>query len=111
MDSRSGVNFFVPHAASAEQAERVWQSAREFQTEWSPTSRRVFSVRYMHDGRERTATVGERHWGVGEVVLVILESARCWLVCTENRGVFRDGPVLIGKPHAVVDFVALDTNI
>jgi hypothetical protein len=59
----------------------------------------------VHEGRALQARVGEVDEIQGEMVYVIFES-QAYLVCTPNRGLLRDMPILVGKNevHHVVEF-------
>ena len=76
----------------------TWKWAQET-TGWEVSDRRIFSIKYRHEGRMYYAEVGLPDPRVEEKVLVILES-NTFLVCTYNRGVRRGGPVLVGKDEA-----------
>ena len=72
---------------------------------WSITERKIFSIRYVHNGKEYYAEVGKIERAVGEEVFAILES-NTYLICTPSRGVFRGIPLLVGEQEtiSVVDF-------
>jgi hypothetical protein len=90
---------------------------------WHPTDRRIFRLGYLHDGKHEEAEVGVPHpygkkmdWDEFEEVgdpgptLVILEvDGGPYLVCTPNRGVLRDPPILVGggEPYEVIYFEGL----
>jgi hypothetical protein len=108
-------SFFVPASKDDEQAEQVWQATKKFaeqQLGWKVSDRRIYSL----SGLARAAQAGRRSGGgsavVGEIderqdelVLVILES-NAYLVCTQNRGVARGDPILVGREEVqqVIDF-------
>ncbi len=101
--------FFFPASRSPEEAEANWQSIRAFAqktTGWQPTERRVYKVKYRHNGRYCEAAVGELHPADKgqEPVCAILETPECWLVCTPYRGVISGEPIMIGIPHSAVEF-------
>jgi hypothetical protein len=103
-------SFFVPAARDDAQAEEVWEATRKFardQLGWEVGERRIFRIEYTHDGQDLVAQVGEQEPRQGEPVLVILES-NAYLVCTENRGVARGAPILVGLQTVskIVDFDA-----
>jgi hypothetical protein len=104
------MKFFVPEAENEEQAERVYQSVREFVAEQAMPldDRRIFSIKYTHDGTQYYAEVGQTHALNGERVIAILKARNYGLyyVCTPNRGVVRGGPILVGEHHTIstVDF-------
>jgi hypothetical protein len=93
------VKFFVPHADSPEQAERVWQATRDFLIDngFQVSERRIYSMRYQHDGKDCFDKVGEMDRYGHEMILVLLETPSVYLCCTANRGVLRGHPILTGK--------------
>jgi hypothetical protein len=102
------VKFFVPAASTPEQAEEVWNATRKFagDTMAGPIgARRIFRLSYLHKGKRLTAEVGQPEPLTGEPVVVILDS-NPYLVCTQDRGVVRGTPVLVGRGAVseVVDF-------
>jgi hypothetical protein len=102
------MGFFIPAAKSAEEAENVWQAIHSFARSnlgSEPTTRRIFRIRYHHDGNKYEAEVGRPEPRTGETVIAILESVT-YLVCTANRGVVRGIPILVGRDSVVdqIDF-------
>ena len=92
--------FFVPHAKDADQAESLWKSTKLFNEEQSSrliSDRRIHGLSYSHDGTKYHDDIGKKHALLGEEVLVILDAGDLFMVCTENRGVVRGGPFLVGK--------------
>lgn len=56
--------FFVPEAAP-DKCEEVFQDLAKFcRSEPPPIERRIYSITFVHDGEEWTATVGERMSGI-----------------------------------------------
>lgn len=105
------MKFFVPAADSPEQAERVWQATRDFmrQQGHAPSERRIYSMKYWHDGKECFDVVGGKDRYGHEVILVMLETPSVFLCCTGNRGVIRGEPILTGKSDTyVTDFDSED---
>jgi hypothetical protein len=102
------MKFFVPAAESPEQAESVWQATHAFMTSqgFNPTSRRIYSMQYRHNGKECFDKVGEMDRYGHEMILVMLETPSVYLCCTGNRGVVRGEPILTGKgpDTLVIDF-------
>lgn len=102
------MKFFVPAADSPEQAERVWQATRDFmiQQGFDTTGRRIYSMKYWHNGKECFDRVGEPDRYGHETILVMLETPSVYLCCTANRGVLRGDPILTGKGDGtyVTDF-------
>jgi hypothetical protein len=72
------------------------------------TGRKIFSLRYHHDGKSYYAEVGKEHALNGETVIAILyeEMRKLYHVCTPNRGVARGMSILVGSHEVeqVVDF-------
>jgi len=96
------MKFFIPAAEDKCQEQRVYSAIKEFlgsELGVEFDNRRIFSLRYVHDGKEYYAQVGESHTLNGEPVVAILyESARrLYHVCTTNRGVARGGSILVGE--------------
>jgi hypothetical protein len=95
------MEFFIPYAKDAEQQTEVYEGIRKFVSEsmgadLSP--RRIFSLTYRHEGKNYHAEVGQTHSLNGEPVIAILyEQMRdLYYVCTPNRGVLGDIPILAG---------------
>jgi hypothetical protein len=98
------MNFFLPAAQDAAQAERVYEGIRksvQSQIPYPLTDRRIYSIRHRHDGKLYEATVGEVFGRVGEIVIAIIESTHLYYVCTENRGVARGEPYLVGRNEVI----------
>jgi hypothetical protein len=93
------MNFFVPHTKNEEQASKLYEASKTFceeQTGWKVTSKRIFTLRYRHDGTEYLAQVGSKDYSEGEV-LCIFESEVTYFVCTSHRGVLTGPPILVGR--------------
>jgi len=102
------MKFFIPHAKNKEEETKVYEAIKKFANTtlgWDIVDRRIFSLRYFHDGNEYYAEVGKVEQVEGEEVIAILESVT-YLICTTNRGVIRGMPILVGKDEAysVIDF-------
>jgi len=102
------MKFFIPHAKDSKQAEEVLESIVKFAektTGWQVSKRRIFYISYTHNGKNLFAEVGKPDPETREEVIAILES-NAYLVCTLNRGVKQDMPLLVGKEstHQVIDF-------
>lgn len=116
--------FFIPLANTDEVAEQTWHAVKKYMEDahgWDNiTDHRIFRLDYLHDGKHMEAEVGAPHphgmrtdWekfeevGNPEPVFVIFESeGGPFLVCTPNRGVIRDTPILVGggEPYKVTYF-------
>lgn len=97
------MKFFVPASTDNEQAERVYQSIREFVKEQGYTinDSRIYSITFDHNGNRITDTVGEVSASNGEHVVAIFDAGMVYLVCTLNSGVARGAPMMAGKNQTV----------
>ena len=103
------MKFFIPHAENKEQENSVYKATKKFAKEttgWDIKDRKIYHIRYRHNGKYYEAKVGEREEVGGEEVIVILESEVTFLVCTANRGVVRGMPILVGREEiiSITDF-------
>ena len=99
--------FFVPYAKDEAQAEQVWDATKEFMEKQGNivTDRRIYSIAYTYHGEECFDKVGDKDRYGMEEILVLLETDRVYLCCTQNRGVVRGEPILTGKSNAhITDF-------
>lgn len=114
-DMGSAKRFFVPGAATPEQAEQIYEQIKhsvKSVTGHSISGRRVSRIEYTLDGKDHRAEVGEEATATGEEVIAILESMATqgpvlYFVCTPNRGVKRP-PIYVGvhEVKAIEDFGA-----
>ena len=105
---RKIMDFFIPDTDRSDW-ERYYDAIRSFAKTtlgWDVSSRRIYRITYRHSGKTYTAEVGQLADVVNEKIFAILES-NAYLVCTPNRGVFRDMPVLVGQNEIIdiVDFI------
>src|SRR5688572_4825773 len=105
------MRFFIPVAKDKEQERNVYEGIRKFLSEELGavfSDRKVFSLKYRHDGKDYYAEVGKVHPLNGEHVIAILyeELRRLYHVCTPNRGVLRGMSILVGlhEVEAAIDF-------
>ena len=105
------MRFFIPFAKDEDQERSVYDGIRKFLSQELGavfTDRRVFSLRYHHDGKHYYAEVGKEHALNKEPVIAILyeDLRKLYHVCTPNRGVVRDMSILVGAGNVeeVVDF-------
>jgi hypothetical protein len=96
------MKFFIPAAKDEAQEQNVYEGIRKFLTQElgaAFTDRKVFSLRYRHDGKDYYAEVGKPHSLNGEPVIAILyeDLRKLYHVCTPNRGVLRDISILVGQ--------------
>lgn len=94
------MEFFFPSAEGdgqegADSAEQHWQACRkgvETETGWEALSRRVYRLRYRHNGETMEATVGEREDYYGrERVMAIIAFPHCYKICCMVRGFLKIG--------------------
>lgn len=106
------MKFFIPAAKDKAQEQNVYEGTRTFLSQElgaTFTDRKVFSLRYRHEGKDYYAEVGKLHSLNGEHVIAILyEDLRSlYHVCTPNRGVLRGMSILVGQ-HEVKEAVDFD---
>ena len=93
------MKFFLPHTKDEAHAKQLYEAAKQFceaQTGWLILPKKIATLRYRHNGQEHIAAVGYKDCTEGEV-LCILESKITFLVCTEDRGVLRGDPIIVGR--------------
>ena len=95
------MKFFVPGTKDRQEAQHLWDATKKFAEEtlnWKVTDRRIFSIAHRDEGKNTFVQVGKpESYENGEIVLVILETNGPYFVCTQNRGVQRGMPFLVGK--------------
>ncbi len=89
-----------------DEAEMAWQACRkgaEDQMGQEALARRVYSVRYVHNGHHSTATVGEPDdYYPNERVIAIIAFPTCYLICSTIRGYAKIGGTPIVGDHDVL---------
>lgn len=94
------MEFFFPDAegegrVEPEKAEELWQACRkgaETETGWEALSRRVYRLRYQHNGKTMEAKVGEREgYYERELVMAIIAFPGCYKICCLVRGFLKIG--------------------
>jgi hypothetical protein len=105
------MKFFIPFAKDEAQEQDVYGGIHKFLSQELGavfTDRRVFSLRYHHDGKKYYAEVGKEHSLNKEPVIAILyeDLRKLYHVCTPSRGVVRGMSILVGAAEVeeVVDF-------
>lgn len=96
------MKYFLPAAKDDGEAEETFQAIRKFAKMtlgWETSDRKIFRLKYKHDGKDYYAEVGKTDQDTGEIIIAILES-NAYLICTPNRGVLRGMPLLVGKESA-----------
>lgn len=102
------MKFFVPLAASPEEAESIYSAfATNYQAD--DLHERIYKLVFRHDGQVITAEVGQpidRRYDGGIVLAILYAQARnLWFVITTNRGL-RNDPIFAG--HDIVSRVPFD---
>lgn len=101
MPGRIGImEFFVPLAEDAEQAEKVYRSIAAFVS--APIrEHRIWKLEWRHKGEVMRCEVGGNlpdYYGTGgEPVLAIFDCGNLFKICTPSRGGRRGDPVLVAK--------------
>lgn len=91
------MKFFIPFAESDKEAESVYDSIKEFlRTEYSRFSsdERIYRIEFTRDGIDYIETVGDCSQVNGEQIIAILQCNGVHHVCTKNRGVLKNEPML-----------------
>jgi hypothetical protein len=97
------MKFFIPDIESGKEAERIYDATKSFLKitfGWEATDRRIYAIRYYHDGKYRDETVGKINKRTGEPVIAILES-NAYCICTPSHGVVTGRPLFVGQEEVV----------
>lgn len=108
------MRFFIPRAKDKAEEQQVYSAVKQHLLEElgaNCNDRKIFSLRYRHDGREYGAEVGQPHLYNSQIVISILyEPLRdLYHVCTDTRGVFRGNSILVGG-HDVLSAVDFESD-
>jgi len=103
------MKFFLPSQKDEKLENETYNAIKKFAKEttgWDITDRKIYHIKYRHEGKDYEAKIDERETRQGETVIAILESTITFLVCTTNRGVRRGMPILVGKEEiiSITDF-------
>ncbi len=100
------MRFFIPNVSGEEKAEEIYKGIVQFAESnlGKVSDKRIFHISYHENKKDYDAEVGKICAVNGEQVIAILYSSNmnCYLVCTPNRGVKRDLPILIGYRETFV---------
>ena len=91
------MKFFVPFTKDEEMAEHVIDAVTKF-INFPPDAPRIYSIKYTHNKVTKSAIVGEHPEYPNyqyETIIAIL-SGPYVAVCTQNRGVARGVPIMVG---------------
>lgn len=109
------MDFFVCTVDGKEQmppadAEAAWQACRMGEEGDVPDThaRRVYRVRYNHNGKTYEAVVGERDALDNQTVMAILAYPGVYKVCLAVRGFLKVGDTPMVGAHAVLDYEDFD---
>jgi hypothetical protein len=101
------MKFFIPHAESAEQAERVLDAVIKF-NHAPPQKQRIAALAWQHKGMKMSCEVGGEaptyYQTSAEPVVAILDCGALYKVCTTNRGVVRGEAIFVGKSGATATY-------
>jgi hypothetical protein len=98
------MNFFIPTKKPSESEQFLNQSIIPFIESYGYKilkEKRVYSITFIHNGKEITDTVDRISISNDEVVFVILETNEMFLVCTPRRGITGGEPMLINKKSII----------
>jgi hypothetical protein len=105
------MKFFIPGIDDREQEQRILEAIRINLAEEGGSklsNRKIFSLHYIHERKKQSAQVGMLSSVNHEQVKAILDEPgrKLYNVCTNNRGVIRGTPILIGydEVQLVFDF-------
>ncbi len=105
------MKFFIPFTTDEQQEQQTYAAIKKFLEnvmQASFSERKIFSLRYQHDGKDYYAEVGRIHAVNGETVIAILyEPMRAlYHICSPTRGVVRGHSIIVSEQSvsAVVDF-------
>lgn len=94
------MKFFIPHASSPEESERVYEGIARFNDAPIGNSR-ISGLTWLHEGQKMSCSVGgplPDHYGTGaEPVLAIYDCGTLYKLCTPSRGGLRGESVFAGK--------------
>ena len=94
--------FFIPKTTVGGRDNLV---ADQIIEQWQPqynnkiTSAKCYSLKWVHDGKIHSATVGEEvdeKFGNGLVYLITYNAQGFYLIFTANRGIFFGNPIMAG---------------
>lgn len=109
------MDFFVPTVDGKErmppdEAEDAWQACRKGDEDDVPDThtRRVYRLRYNHNGKTYEAVVGKPDALDNQTVMAILAYAEVYKVCLAVRGFLKVGDTPMVGTHAVLDYEDFD---
>ena len=96
------MRFFLPTVLDVSDTEALYQQIRDRVGHACLTDRRIYRVKFEHDGRVQNLAVGDsfRRLG-GEPVLAIVEAGSAFFVCTRHHGAVDGEPFRIPADRAL----------
>ncbi|MGV8017875.1 MAG: hypothetical protein AB2L26_06780 [Ignavibacteria bacterium] len=102
------MKFFIPGAKDENQQNEIYNAIIKFaeeQSGWKVTDRKIYSIKYKHDGNVYLDVVGKHEVKNGredgEIVFAILKSEVTYLVCTPHRCVLGGVPIYVGENDVI----------
>jgi hypothetical protein len=108
------MKFFIPDIHEEAQEKNIYKAIRLFVIETMGSKfsdRKIFRLRYNHNGKQECEEVGKLSPSTGEMVKAILyaPSRKLYNVCTNNRGVIRGIPILVGE-NEVIEYIDFENE-
>lgn len=111
------MEFFFPSADGEEEeaskAEGFWQACRkgaEGDMGTEALARRIYRLRYQHNGKTMEAKVGEREeYYEREMVMAIIAFPNCYKICCLTRGFLKVGDTPIVGLSSVLEVEDFDS--
>lgn len=97
------MEFFVPHASDAAEAESVYAAFAKFVGAGVPADKtaRIQALSWHHNARDFSSEVGKPmppYYGLGnEPILAIFDCGDHFKICTPSRGGIRGDAVMVGR--------------
>jgi len=91
------MNFFVPAAKDTEEAEKVYAAFADH-IHAQVKNKRIWKLTWRHNDKINHCEIGRDIEGDerfrGQPVLAIFDCDNYFMICTPDRGVLHDGPIL-----------------
>lgn len=65
---------------------------------------KIRSIEFIRDGVKRAPAVGEVFEPIGQIVISIFEGNQTYLVCSQDRGICKGDPYLVGLNEGLVKY-------
>jgi hypothetical protein len=108
------MKFFIP-TLGPDNTEVYYSGIRSYLTDelgFQLTPRRVHKLSYHAKDQRQDVTVGKQIGTAHETVFAILETPKAYLICTPQRGIGGQAPLVVKRKDAfeVVDFDPLEAQ-